>query len=194
MPVYPGDRLPEIRCITEIASAGVTNHQITTGMHVGTHMDAPLHMIEGGLYLSEIEPQKFFGRGVLLDARGRKSIDQDILRGKTLQPGDIVLLMTGLSDGFKEPEYYSSYPEITPKLGHALAEAGISILGMDTPSPDRPPFPVHKILLRNQVLIIENLTNLKSLVGSTEFEVIALPAKFHADAAPTRVVARITGG
>ncbi len=62
---------------------------------------------------------------------------------------------------------------------------------MDILGPDQPPFLTHKTLLENEILIIENLTNLDQLVGVKNFEVIALPAKFNADAAPIRVVAKI---
>lgn len=52
-------------------------------------------------------------------------------------------------------------------------------------------FPVHKILLKNNVLIIENLTNLHALESVSEFIVRAQPMKYHSDAAPSRVYAQI---
>jgi len=60
---------------------------------------------------------------------------------------------------------------------------------MDSPSPDNYPFSVHKILLSNDVLIIEMLTNLDKLIGVSEFNVIALPPKFDTAGSFTRVVA-----
>jgi kynurenine formamidase len=50
---------------------------------------------------------------------------------------------------------------------------------------------VHKILLGANILIVENLTNLQALLAVSEFEVIALPPKFEADAGPVRAVARV---
>ena len=64
------------------------------------------------------------------------------------------------------------------------------MVGMDTPSPDHAPYKVHKILLGNEILILENLTNLEQLLNKN-FEVIALTPKLEADAAPARVVAKI---
>lgn len=194
MPVYPGDPAPEVRCVAQIAAGGITKYEVTTGMHVGTHMDAPLHMIDGGAYLSEFPADKFLGRGVLLDARGKSSIDIDVVSGVDLRRGDIAVIMTGLSEQYRSSQYFTSYPEITPKLVQVFVEAGVSMVGMDTPSPDRPPFNIHKILLSNQILIIENLTNLFSLKARGAFELIALPTKFHAEAAPTRVIARFVRG
>ncbi|MCW1967690.1 MAG: cyclase family protein [Anaerolineae bacterium] len=193
MPAYPGDPLPEIRCIAEIETDGFTDHQITSGMHIGTHMDAPLHMLAGGARVTELEVAHFFGRGVLLTAKDRALIDVDVLDGVQLQHGDIVLINTGFHHQFWQPAYYANYPELSPALAEALVTAGVSMLGLDTPSPDRAPFAIHKILLRKPVLIIENLTNLDALAatldGPTGFDIVALPAKFHTDAAPIRVVA-----
>ena len=88
-------------------------------------------------------------------------------------------------------EYYKNYPEITEAFANRLGELGVSIIGTDTSSPDRAPYIVHKILFKSDILIIENLTNLEKLIGQKNFEVIALPTKFQADAAPVRVVAKI---
>lgn len=78
---------------------------------------------------------------------------------------------------------------VTDAFAQALVEAGVHMLGLDTPTPDRAPFPVHKILLGNGVLIAENLTNLEELLTVPSFIVFALPAKLQADAAPARVIA-----
>lgn len=191
MPVYPGDPKPELKQIAAISSEGFVDHQLCTAMHVGTHMDAPLHMIEGGKRICDFPPEKFFGRGVLVDVRGQAEIGPKALESVALSKGDVVLFFTGFSEKFRTSEYYESYPEMTPAAAQALVSAGVSLVGMDTPSPDRPPFETHKVLLGNEILIIENLTNLTELVGIQNFEVVALPAKLAAEAAPVRVVARI---
>lgn len=205
MPVYPGDPKPKLKQIATIEKDGFTDHEITTGMHVGTHMDAPWHMIASGKKISEIDPEKFFGSGKLIDARGLEKIGPELLigieagpprvdsskaSGTRVEAGDIVLVFTGFGSKFKEPEYYEKYPELTEDFANKLVELKIKVIGIDTPSPDRPPFVVHKILLGNEILIIENLTNLEKLLNQ-KFEVIALPAKFETDAAPTRVIAKI---
>lgn len=115
-----------------------------------------------------------------------------LLKGNTIGKNGMVLVMTGHGQKFREPDYYTTYPEISEGFAKKLMDRGVSIIGMDTPSPDRPPFAVHKILLGNNVLIIENLTNLEALLDIPHFEVIALPAKFHTDAAAVRVIAKVT--
>ena len=43
-------------------------------------------------------------------------------------------------------------------------------------------------MLGNEILIIENLTDLEKLIGEKDFDVIALPAKINAEAASVRVM------
>lgn len=190
MPVYPGDASPELVQTSTIEKDGIVHFGLKTGMHVGTHIDAPLHMLAGGKKIDDYPPQKFFGRGVMLDARGKTSAGAELLRGVLIQKGDIVLVCFGWSSEFGQDEYYHNYPEISMELAEALANIGISIIGMDTPSPDRAPYQTHKILLKSDILIIENLTNLESLIGKNNLDMVALPAKLHTEAAPCRVVAK----
>ncbi len=192
MPVYPGDPPSSLKQIASIAKEGFTDHELHTGMHVGTHMEGPLHMFKNGAYLSKIPLQCFTGRGHLIDARGHSKISGDLLKGKSIEQGDIVLIMTGFYHKFRSKEYYADYPEITEECAKRLVECGISIVGMDTPSPDCPPYKVHKILLGNNILIVENLTNLEELLDIFAFTVYAFPMKLAADAAPVRVVAKVS--
>jgi kynurenine formamidase len=188
MPVYPGDPDADLK---QISKDGIVDHILTTGMHVGTHMDAPLHMIEGGKHLSDFNLDSFIGNGILMDARGKEKIDSSLLGGLEINEGDIAVIMTGWDKQFLQPEYYIKYPELTEDFANKLVEFGVKMVGIDTPSPDYPPFNVHKILLSQNILIIENLTNLEALLPHQNFEIIALPAKFKTEAAPVRVVAKV---
>ncbi len=191
IPVYPGDPAPKVEQFATLDKDGFVDHQVTTGMHVGTHIDAPQHFVDGGAAISDIDVARFFGRGVLIDARPKNPIDLDLLTGKDIQPGDIVLICTNWTLKFGQPDYYYSYPELSEALAKALIEKKVSMIGLDTPSPDRPPFPIHKLLLKNDILLIENLTNLEQLFNTPKFQVIALPAKWQTNAGPVRVVAQV---
>ncbi|MDE2312036.1 MAG: cyclase family protein [Patescibacteria group bacterium] len=187
MPVYPGDPPAQL---TEISKGGIVDHLLKSGMHVGTHMDAPRHMLRGGKNLSDYGVEKFFGRGVLIDARGKDSAGPELLGPVVIQPGDIVLVNFGWADKFGRAEYFAGHPVLTEEFARKLAGSGASIVGLDTPSPDYSPYLVHKLLLGRDILIIENLAELSKL-GSQAFEVMALPAKLQADAAFCRVVAKV---
>lgn len=190
MPVYAGDAEPEIKQTAFLSSDGYNDFSLTSGMHVGTHIDAPLHFIEGGKKMSEIPVQQFFGRGRLVDARGEMTIYAGLLDKIDLKANDIVLVLTGLSAEYRTPKYFVNYPEVTEDFAEKLIDKGVVMLGLDTCSPDKEPYEIHKILLSKDVLIAENLTNLESLIGK-EFSVIALPLKIDAEAGLARILAGV---
>lgn len=61
----------------------------------------------------------------------------------------------------------------------------------DIPTPDSFPFPIHKALLENNILIVENVCNMKELIDK-RFKVYALPLNFNAfDGSPCRAFAEV---
>lgn len=189
--IFPGDIKPTLKQLKSIKLDGYTNYQITTSMHVGTHIDAPFHMIENGKKHFELSLDRFCGKAKLIDARNEKNISVNLLKNITLQKDDIVLVLTGHYKYWNKPNYFENYPLVTEDFAQELVESEIKILGLDTPSPDIPPFPIHKLLFKNNILIIENLTNLEQLLNYKNFEVYAFPPKFETDSSPVRVVAKI---
>ncbi len=187
-PVYPGDPETIIKPAGILANDGYQDHYVSFGNHVGTHMDAPAHMIEGGKNLDEYPVDRFVGRGKLIAVHNDFSL-QDV-KASNLQPGDIVLFYTGLSDKYRQPTYFKDYPALPQKIAEFLVEKQVSIVGLDTCSPDHDEFVAHRTLLGGDVLIIENLSNLGRLAGK-EFTVHALPIKMPLDGAPCRVIATI---
>lgn len=189
MPVYPGDQPPELLQTVEFEKHNCVNHSIKSSMHVGTHMDGPMHMVKEGRRLCDIEVDRFFGRGVLVDARGKNLLDLDLLP-KDIRAGDIVLFWTDWEKHFGQPVYFEDFPVLTEALAQRLVELKVKMIGLDSPSPDREPYTVHRILLKEEILILENLTGLVVLAGKV-FEVTALPTKYAADSAPARVIAKL---
>ena len=188
MPLYPGDDETRLFSVRTFEKDKYVAYRLETGLHAGTHIDAPAHLINSGAYLPGIPLERYRGNGCLLDARGSFVIDMRDEYKDKVHTGDIVLILTGHSDTFGAPEYFSGSPAITMTLARFLIETGIKMLGIDFPSPDFPPFPVHKELLRAGIPLLENLTNLKN-IPPTPFTVVALPLKIHAEASPVRAVA-----
>jgi kynurenine formamidase len=192
MPVYPGDPKASLEQVAFIDKDTFNDHKLTTVMHVGTHMDAPLHMIADGKRLDEILPEKFFGKGVLIDVRGKEKIDESILENLKIEKGSVVLLYTGFGSKYRTDDYYKECPELTEGFANKMTELEVNMIGMDMLGPDLDkPWKTHKILLGAGVLILENLTNLDQLFNLESFSIVALPSKFKADAAPVRVIALV---
>ena len=190
MPVFPGDDKPSLYGAYE-AQDDISHFSVSTGMHVGTHMDGPLHMIKGGRKLSEIAPDRFIANGHVIDVRGKTEIGAEVLDGKDIREGDCVLFYTDFGKDFRSANYFENYPVLSEELAQKLVELKVKFIGTDASGPDNAPYKVHRILLAKEILILENLANLEQLLNIATFEVIALPAKFDADAAPVRVIARI---
>ena len=55
------------------------------------------------------------------------------------------------------------------------------------------PYNIHKILLKNDIPLLENITNLNDLVYVEKFEVFAQPLKINAEASLVRAFAQYKG-
>ncbi len=187
-PIYPGDPKTSIKPAAMLDKDGYYDHYFSMGTHVGTHVDAPMHMIAGGKSLDQIPVDQFIGRGVYVDVTDGNF---DAVKNAGIQEGDIVLLHTGMGAKYHESAYFDDYPAMSEEVASYLVEKKVKMVGLDTCSPDnKDGFPVHKILLAGDVLIIENLTNLEQLAGKA-FRLFALPINLQIDGAPARVIAEI---
>jgi arylformamidase len=186
-PVYPGDPETKITTAGILDQNGYQDHLVCMGTHVGTHMDAPSHMIAGGKNLNEFELSRFSGRGIHIPVES--TFDIEALKQAGLLEGDIVLFDTRLSDKYYSPEYFTNYPAMSEDIAQYLIDSRVSVVGVDACSVDNQEgFPIHKKLLGSNILIVENLTNLSLLEGK-QFKVYAFPIKLEIDGAPVRVVA-----
>ena len=189
-PVYPGDLSTVIKPAGVFEKDGYNDHYVSMGTHVGTHIDAPLHMLAGGKTLDQFPIENFVGRGVYIDMQDKK-FDLEKLQQIDIKQGDIVLFHSGMSQLYGDPKYFEDYPAIPEEVAKYLVGKKVKMVGLDMCSPDHEEFKAHKILLGGEVLIVENLTNLDQLAGKN-FTVYALPIKLQIDGAPARVIASVS--
>lgn len=192
-PIYPGDFQLSLKQEKTIESDYYNSYVLKSALHTGTHIDAPMHLVEDDRFICDFEVDSFVGRGFLIEAVGESEIDYKEEYESQIKKGDIVLIHTGYDKLFKEntKKYYSEHPSITKKLSDFLISREVKAVGVDMEAPDNLPYVLHKDILRANVFVIENLTNLDKLKAADSFEVIALPLKLKAEASLTRVVARI---
>jgi len=189
--VFPGDSPIGLEQVKEYKRDGYNNFQLITGMHVGTHVDGPMHLTDSQTYISELSLESFTGKGIVIDVRKQNVIGLNDEIRKMIETGDIVLFCSGCDKSFEEEAYYTNHPVFGEDLVDFLVEQKVKMIGIDWPSPDHEPYPMHQILLSNNILILENLTNLDLLLSEPEFEIFAFPLKINADSSIVRVVARI---
>ena len=200
-PPFPGDPPAEIVVQATIPAEhpigvpGAMNvSRLHTGLHVGTHMDAPFHFYRGGRTIDQVLLTQAVGPAVLVNL-GRKAAKAEITVEELLPHEAAItqtrrlILNTGWASHWGQPDYFTDFPVISAAAAQLLVDWGVILVGIDTPSVDTHPYPVHFALLGNDRLIVENLTNLDH-IQQTLFQFIALPLKITArDASPVRAVA-----
>ena len=116
MPVYPGDdavTLYQNKCLDK---DGYTSFNLGIGMHGGTHIDTPMHLINHETFINEIPLDRFAGKGCLLDVRNEKIIGFKQEYIDIVKENDIVLLFTNYSEYYGRDEYYTNHPVISEDL------------------------------------------------------------------------------
>jgi kynurenine formamidase len=112
--------------------------------------------------------------------------------------GSCIMIKTGWSKFWNEPLKYHNnhvFPSVSSEAAELLLERGVSAIGIDTLSPDRPEdgFKVHKTFLGADKIIIENVANLDIMPPTGGF-VMVLPIKIQdGTEAPVRLVGLIEG-
>jgi kynurenine formamidase len=193
----------EIKVCKNHLEHGIQVGFFQTGIHAGTHLDSPLHIINGGTSIDRLPLDYFFGPAYCIDCSEVKPCEPVTRAMLERAEGNIrnnmlIFLYTGWSDRmFGSNEYWFDSPYLGEDAAQWLVEHKTKIAGFDffqdigakNEKLDPSKFVVHKILLGNGVLNIEHLTNLGP-VKNSEFIAIALPLKLTgAEGSPTRVIA-----
>lgn len=174
-------------CSCEIHSASF----ITS---MSTYIDAPYHFDPDGPRIHELPLEACVLPGVCVDCRPLEPgqpIPASVLDGHAIA-GKAVLFCTGWDQFWDDPEAYAAYPFLTRGAAERLRDEGARLCGVDYLAADDqtdPTRPVHTTLLRNRILIVENLTGLAQLIGQS-FVFHAAPVKMAGAAAfPVRAYA-----
>lgn len=187
LPVYPGNPAVKYEPVGGVVQAGFLDHILTMDTHSGTHIDAPAHMIGDGKELKDYPIERFVQKGICIDAR--QSFSSEAIEKSVNEEDLVVLFYTGASEYFHEEKYWTDFAVLDEACIKTLINKKVSMVGIDAGSFDQQEnFPVHKSLLGADILLIENLTNLKPLINQT-FDLYALPLKLEKDGAPARVIA-----
>lgn len=173
--------------------------------HAGTHVDAFAHFNPySDLTIEKMDINMFFGEAICIDVSFVPELtyitieDLQIALKKAnlvIEKGDIVLLYSGMYDKyFGRDEYLTRQPGLNEESSIWLFEQKIKLLGIDAVSTDTPAdqsFPSHRISALYGITHIENLANLKILVGK-RFIFCGFPIKIEGGTgAPIRAVAFI---
>jgi arylformamidase len=194
LPCWPGDTPFRFTLAwSKLEGATVNVGQVSTSIHIGTHVDAPFHFDSAGATVENLALDPFVGPARVVDVRGRP-----VIRVEDLEPFDLaktprLLLRT---DGWLD---HSRFPESIPVLDQGvptyLKKNGVILLGLDVPSVDQidsTDLPIHHALGSCGITILESVDLTRVEPGV--YELIALPLKIAGgDGSPVRAILRAVG-
>jgi len=205
MPRFPSFAAPYVGALWTHADAAARGYYQGTTCEVtevrfvtsiGTYLDSPYHFDPAGADISRLDLSQLVLPGLALDLRRRAAADTplpaDVLDGLDVE-GQALLLCTGWSDYWGDEAYYQP-PFVSRAMAEQLRAMRPALVGIDTlviDSTRDPTRPAHTLLLRADILIVENLTGLSQLIGEP-FTFVAVPVKVAGAAAfPVRAFAML---
>lgn len=200
--LYPHGTLG-VKVVKTVEEHGVNTREVTLFNHIGTHVDAPLHLVAGSQPLDRMPLDRFYGSAVVLDIpkgpNGAVTLS-DLMDGRPpIERGDIVVICTGWAGRIGTPEYATHHPYLTTEAAEWLVTSGVRMVGIDVQSVDLPHslrepgfrYTSLRVLLENGIPAVMNLANLESIRGR-RITLFALPILLTGlEGAPARVVAQV---
>ena len=147
--VYEGDPKPSGKRIMDMNNGEVYNLSvISMCAHNGTHVDAPSHFIKDGKTIDKMALEHFVGDCFVVECEG------DLDAGDTKK-----ILEKARQFGADKRILIKGNTVVTEDSARAFADAGILLLGNESQSvgPEKAPMSVHKILLSNDVVLLEGI-------------------------------------
>ena len=151
MPVWPDDPPFKFQFIRKLALGHASNNSwMALGSHTGTHIDAPLHFIEGGGTVDAIPPDALVGPCRVVDVGEAPVITRPMLEGMDLAGAERLLFRTATSAWIAEA-FREDFVGFAEGAARYLAEAVRPMLvGIDSPALDpfgTPGHPAHMAIL-----------------------------------------------
>jgi kynurenine formamidase len=145
--------------------------------NTGTYLDSPFHRYADGADLAALSLEQLAELDCVV-ARielGERAIDRLPFSERDVR-GKAVLVNTEWSRHWRTDQYFESHPHLTGALAQWLVDAGARLVGIDSyniDNVDGRERPVHSILLRHGIAIVEHMTNLAAAPesGGTFFAV-----------------------
>lgn len=193
MPIFEGDPVVELVRTASIAGGDICNvSRLDFGVHSGTHIDAPVHFIDGAGGIEAVPLDALVGPALVVDAGSATgALDHDAVRALAIPPGTERVLFRRNSALWQEPTFQSTFTGLTDDAAAVLVEQGVRLVGIDYLSiaPFGDPTPTHRVLLEAGVVIVEGL-DLRA-VGPGEYDLVCLPLLIPgSDGGPARAILR----
>jgi arylformamidase len=193
LPTWPGDTPIDLMRNRDMQHGDVvTLSQFTSTVHVGSHLDAPMHFVRGGHGVDQIDLDQLIGPCYVAHCLSADTIDAAALEQADIPAGtQRLLIRTRNSDYWARGDntFHTDFVPIDPSGAEWIVARGIQLVGIDYLSVGAYDngIPTHEILLSNGVVPVEGLD--LSCIEPGEYQLICLPLKLKdCDGAPVRAV------
>ena len=199
IPTFPGSPKTQFIPWSTLKDDRYNLELLFLSSHTGTHLDAPYHFVKNGTKIHQIPLDRLLGNAILIKIK--KGKNQAITKNDLVlferKNGNIpnhssIIFHTEWQKNLNSDFYFINNPGLSESAATYLVSKRINLVGIDSPSIDLgkdKTFSVHKILAKNNVLIVENLSNLNK-ISSKQFDFVILPLKLKdATGSPVRAIA-----
>lgn len=199
IPSFPGSPKPQFIHWSNLKENGYNLELLFLSSHTGTHLDAPYHFAKNGVKIDQIPLDRLLGKAILIKLQKTKNTaitKSDIIlfekNNYKIPNHSSIFFYTGWQKNLKNDNYFTENPGLDISSAKYLTSKKVNLIGIDSPSIDlgqNTSFNVHNILSKNNILIVENLTNLNKIT-TKEFNFTILPLKLKdATGSPVRAIA-----
>ncbi len=212
IPIWSGDPATEFATVSQMEKDGYFLRKFSMGEHSGTHMNAPNSFYSEGASIDSYPPQSLVVPAIAIDIRDKSLVNpdytltiDDVLNWEQqhgfIEPGNIIILYTGWQEKWDNQGAFFNRDDRGifhfPGFGKAttqflLKERLIAGVATDThgvdPGQDES-FDVNKLVLKEQRIVLENLTNLEQLPAGDITLVIGILRLLGGSGSPVSVLA-----
>jgi kynurenine formamidase len=212
IPIWPGDPAIEFATVSQIEPEGYFLRKFSMGEHSGTHMNAPNSFYSGGASIDGYPPQSLVMPAIAIDIRDKSLVNPDYTltiddvlnweqQHRFIEPGNMIILYTGWQQKWdNEGDFFNRdncgichFPGFGKSVTKfLLKERLISGVATDThgvdPGQDES-FDVNKLVLKEQRIVLENLSNLDQLPAANITLVIGILRLLGGSGSPVSVLA-----
>jgi arylformamidase len=189
MPIYAGDPDVELERASSIAEGGHANvSKLSMGVHTGTHVDAPVHFLEGAPGMESVSLDALCGPAVVVDGT---RLDGDTIGQSDLESLDLpegaerIILKTRNSELWNQDAFTRDFLRLDGSGARYLISRGVRTIGIDYLSVGD--HEAHRELLGAGVVPVEGLDLRKIAPGA--YTLICLPLDLvGSDGAPARTI------
>lgn len=181
------EKRPDFKVVRDFKEGGSFETSMSMNMHTGSHVDAPLHMVEGGDTVDRMDLYKVVTPCRVIDfTTAEGAIKARDFENKSIETGDFIILKTKNSyiEGFDWNFVYLEKSGAEYLKNKGVKGVGIDSLGIERSQEGHE---THKTLLGAGIVILEGL-RLKE-VEEGEYFLVAAPLKINgAEASPVRAI------